>query len=125
MRSRKHDGRSLQPGISIDTSHYSEVSMALPLIPFAAGLAIGSLATYGAKDKALQHKVIEGSKHAYGKVTTATGDALKQTTRLGRKAADQASAAISKIPALGRQTLDGTGDALGKLIHLGKKTADV
>lgn len=39
--------------------------MALPLIPFAAGLALGSLVTYGYKDKAVHDRILQGAEEAY------------------------------------------------------------
>ena len=39
--------------------------MALPLIPFAAGLALGSLVTYGYKDKAVHERVVRGAEDLY------------------------------------------------------------
>lgn len=39
--------------------------MALPLIPFAAGLALGSLVTYGYKDKTVHDRIIQGAEEAY------------------------------------------------------------
>ncbi len=98
--------------------------MALPLIPFAAGLAIGSLATYGARDKALQQKIVEGGKQAYAKVAATSSEAVSKTTRLSRKVVDQVGTGVGKVPALGKQALDGTRNALGKLTHPKKETAD-
>jgi hypothetical protein len=39
--------------------------VALPLIPFAAGLALGSLVTYGYKDKAVHKRVVRGAEDLY------------------------------------------------------------
>lgn len=41
--------------------------MALPLIPFAAGLALGSLVTYGYKDKAVHERVVRGAEDLYAR----------------------------------------------------------
>lgn len=98
--------------------------MALPLIPFTAGLAVGSLATYGAKDKALQHKVIEGGKQTYAKIAAASAGALGKTSQLSREVVDQVGSGVGNVPALGKQALDGTRSALGKLPGLGQQALD-
>jgi hypothetical protein len=40
--------------------------MALPLIPFAAGVAIGGLITYLLKDERVHRRVVEGARRASG-----------------------------------------------------------
>jgi len=39
--------------------------MALPLIPFAAGVALGSLITYGYKDKTVHERMVRGAEDLY------------------------------------------------------------
>jgi hypothetical protein len=50
-----------------------EVAMAFPLVPFAAGFALGSLLTYGYKDKAIHDRILQGAQDFYtlvaGRVT--------------------------------------------------------
>lgn len=45
--------------------------MALPLIPFAAGLAVGALAAYGYKDEDVRSSAEKGTRWLYDAVTDA------------------------------------------------------
>ena len=55
--------------------------MAFPLVPFAAGLAVGSLTTVGVTGKALRTRVVEGTKGIYGRVSDAAAAAAAMLPR--------------------------------------------
>jgi hypothetical protein len=71
--------------------------MALPLIPFAAGIAVGSLATYAATDKALHQRL------------TGLADAALAKVRAG---AEQVAAVLPKLGEQAKETVMGAAEAV-------------
>lgn len=66
----------------------------LPLIPFAAGIAVGSLLTYGAKDKAVRERIVHGAEDAYDRAKSGMASLWASVPELGRaKAQVEATAA--------------------------------
>jgi hypothetical protein len=68
--------------------------MAFPLIPFAAGLAVGSIATYAATDKPLQQRVVSWSSATVTKVREGAGKLASAVPAFGRSTKAKAAEAI-------------------------------
>jgi len=89
--------------------------MAFPLVPFAAGLAVGSLTTVGVTDKALRTRVVERTKDIYGRVSgAAASKALRTRVVEGTKGiygrvSDTAASAVAAIPRASSAHLDLSG----------------
>jgi hypothetical protein len=78
-------------------SQQAEVEpVALPLIPFAAGLAVGTLVAYGAKDKAVRERIVQGTEAAYNWTKDSLAALWSQTPSLGR-AREQAETAVAEV----------------------------
>lgn len=102
--------------------------MAFPLIPFAAGVAVGSLATYGATDKALHEraaqltgKVVSGVKAGAVKVAEwvpAFGRSTKQTAAAAVEAVEHGAESVS---AKAKSVVD---DAMKKAKRTAKKAEE-
>ncbi len=71
--------------------------MAFPLIPFAAGVAVGSLATYGATDKALQQRIAQMTGKAVARVKASGAKLAEWLPALGRTTKEKATAAVEAV----------------------------
>ena len=68
--------------------------MALPLIPFLTGAAIGAVATYIYKDEATQKKITEGTSAAAEKISaTVSSGTEKVKSAVRSKKSEEAEAA--------------------------------
>jgi hypothetical protein len=74
-----------------------EVSMAFPLLPFAAGIAVGSLATYGATDKALHQRLARITGKAVGQLKAGADKVAEWLPELGRSTKTRAAAAVEAV----------------------------
>lgn len=71
--------------------------MAFPLIPFAAGLAVGSLATFGATDKPLQRRLAKAADAALAQVRAGAKKVVEMVPRVNRGVAEGAEAAVEAV----------------------------
>jgi NAD+--asparagine ADP-ribosyltransferase len=71
--------------------------MAFPLIPFAAGVALGSLVTYGAKDEALQRRIAALADTSAARVRSGAEKLAGSMTRLGARLRSKAAAAATVV----------------------------
>ncbi|MFE8033735.1 hypothetical protein [Thiohalocapsa marina] len=90
--------------------------MALPLIPFAAGIAAGiaagSLATFGLTNKPLQERISKIAQASYAKLTETTASVIAVLPFIGKKEVDLS-------------TLSETGEALAeKTETMAQETAE-
>jgi hypothetical protein len=89
--------------------------MAFPLVPFAAGLAVGSLTTVGVTDKALRTRVVEGTKDIYNRVSGAAASktlharVIEGTKGIYGRVSDAAAAAAAMLPRASSAHLDLSG----------------
>lgn len=87
--------------------------MAIPLIPFTVGLAVGALVTYGARDRAVRKRIVRGTEAVYGwtKGTLAALWAQVPSTGAARERAEAAAAGVREatgeaVETLAEKTLD-------------------
>lgn len=75
--------------------------MAFPLIiPFAAGVAVGSLVTYGYKDKGVHDRVVHGAQDLYGWLAggvTAVADRIPYLKTKTEEALEEAKEEIEAL----------------------------
>ncbi|KAA6186885.1 hypothetical protein F2Q65_03030 [Thiohalocapsa marina] len=94
------------------SSAAQEDMMALPLIPFAAGIAAGSLATFGLTNKPLQERISKIAQASYAKLTETTASVIAVLPFIGKKEVDLS-------------TLSETGEALAeKTETMAQETAE-
>jgi methyl-accepting chemotaxis protein len=101
-----------------------EVSMAFPLIPFAAGIALGSLATYGATDKSLQRRVVKATDAALAQVRAGAKKVAEMVPRLKRDAVQGTEAAVEAVEEGAEQAKAVVDEAMQKAKRTASEAAD-
>ena len=97
--------------------------MAFPLIPFAAGIALGSLATYGATDKALHRRVADLTDATVGRIRAGT-DALGRTlSKLGRRAKTEAESVVEAVEEGAEEVSDQVKAVVDEAVRKAKRSA--
>jgi hypothetical protein len=97
--------------------------MALPLIPFAAGVALGSLVTYGATDKALHRRVAELATAAAGRIRAGTDKVVDTLPKLGRKARVQAEGVVEAVQEGAEEVSDKAKAVVDEAVSKAKRSA--
>lgn len=92
--------------------------MAFPLIPFAAGLAVGAVAAYGYKDEDVRSSAEKGTRwlydavtDAYAAVVGAVGGVFGSQTVSAEGPAAESSAEVAEAKAPKRRARRKTGSA--------------
>lgn len=87
--------------------------MALPLIPFAVGIAVGTLLTYGVRDKALRERVVHAVNDARDRTKRGLAALWERVPDLGgtkaqveESAAELRAAAGEAVEGMAEKTLD-------------------
>lgn len=71
--------------------------MGFPLIPFAAGMALGALATYGSRDKTVQKEVKSAAERLSSGAAWLYGSAMSGVSGLFGLGTDKKTTAKSKL----------------------------
>jgi hypothetical protein len=96
--------------------------MALPLVPFAAGIAVGSLATIGATDNPLRQRLINGSKDLYARIAGGAESVVAMIPGLGSKKVDLSD--LSEAGDAVVQKAEAAADAVKKTVKKTRKQAE-
>lgn len=97
--------------------------MAFPLIPFAAGVALGSLATYGATDKALHKRVAQLTDKALSQVKAGAGKVAEWVPALGRSTKERAVAAVEAVEQGAEDISDKAKSVVDEAVRQAKRSA--
>ncbi len=98
--------------------------MAFPLIPFAAGIAVGSLATFGATDKSLQQRAVKATDAALAQVRAGADKVAAMMPRIKRSAAQGAEAAVEAVEEGAEQAKAVVDEAMQKAKRTASEVGD-
>jgi DNA-binding ferritin-like protein len=97
--------------------------MAFPLIPFAAGIAVGSLATYGATDKALHKRIAQITDKAVGQVKAGADKIAEWVPAFGRSTKEKAVAAVEAVEQGAESVSDKAKAVVDEAVKKAKRSA--
>lgn len=97
--------------------------MAFPLIPFAAGVAVGSLATYGATDKALHKRVAQITDKTVSQLKAGADKMTGWVPAFGRSTKEKATAAVEAVGHSAENVSDKAKTVVDEAVKKAKRSA--
>jgi predicted ATP-grasp superfamily ATP-dependent carboligase len=91
--------------------------MALPLVPFAAGVAVGSLATLGVTDNPVRDRIVHGAQDLYARIVGGAQSVVAMLPKIGQKDVD-----LSGLTEAAEQVTEQVEVAAADVTNVVKKT---
>ena len=97
--------------------------MAFPLIPFAAGLALGSLVTYGVKDEALKQRFAKIADTTAARIRAGADTLASAVARVGGGLKSRAAGAIEAAQESAEEMSDKAKAVVDEAVSKAKRRA--